>query len=272
MTTAQELTTMPLPGLAVRVLAGGIRDRLAEMTKQLDIVFETVEIVSCAGQTDYDAVSACRQDLAKILQSLTMLETLPNIPYGNREPACATVYDDHPRLNLRAGDDTAGTTGWNLMVVPEPATGLVTRAEKTRTAVARCVEFRDRLQGVMAPAAKREKEKQDRQNDTAALVFSYWQVVMGKPRAVMDPTRVTRIKARLRENLGNVSELLYAIDGARTDDWLMGRDTRSRGKSYNGIETIFRDRAIVEKLAERVGGYKRDEPHPSLKLLDVETA
>lgn len=346
MTTAKELTAMLGPDESIRVLAGGIGDRLSEMVRQLDIVFETVELVSCEGQPDYDAMRAARRHLAELLRTLNVLQTLaenvqrgrdargsnsgkppftsksvenqqriaggnhplihPNrVPSGevsadydnlfrnrfaNTDAMPSMAYDDlqqgvrvHPatdmaiasyeelqHLKLMAPPSPAKITGFSLMHTPEPATGLATRAEKTRTAVERIVEFRDRLQGVMAPAAKREKEKQDRQNDTAAMVFSYWQVVMGKQRAVMDPTRVTRIKTRLRENNGDVSELLYAIDGARNDDWLMGRDSRSKGKNYNGIETIFRDREMVEKLAERVGGYKRCETHPSLKLLDPE--
>lgn len=289
MMTAKELTVMLGPDESIRTLAGGIEDRLSEMVRQLDIVFETVELVSCEGQPDYDAMRSARRHLAELLRALKVLQTLADNVRRGREargssddlqqgvrvhPAtdmAIASYEELQHLKLMAPPSPAKITGFSLMHTPEPATGLVTRAEKTRTAVERIVEFRDRLQGVMAPAAKREKEKQDRQNDTAAMVFSYWQVVMGKQRAVMDPTRVTRIKTRLRENSGDVSELLYAIDGARNDDWLMGRDSRSKGKNYNGIETIFRDREMVEKLAERVGGYKRGETHPSLKLLDPES-
>lgn len=115
-----------------------------------------------------------------------------------------------------------------------------------------------------AVASKRADE--DR---LARIVFSYWQDVMRKPRAIFDDRRKTRIITRLRENSGDVGELLYAIDGAEKDDWLMGRDPKSNGKKYNDIDTIFRDRAQVEKLAETMKGYLADKTHPVVDALDV---
>jgi hypothetical protein len=108
-----------------------------------------------------------------------------------------------------------------------------------------------------------------RQEEEAAarVVFSYWQDIMGKPRSIFDVRRQTRIITRLRENSGDVGELLYALDGAAKDDWLMGRDPQSNGKKYNDVHTIFRDREQVERLAETIKAYQRDEEHPVVKAM-----
>ena len=94
-----------------------------------------------------------------------------------------------------------------------------------------------------------------------ALIFSYWAKVMHRARALLDAKREKRLLARLRENDGDVSELLYGVDGAKGDDWTMGRDVKSQ-RAYNGIETIFRDREQVERFAELCVGYRKGETHP----------
>lgn len=111
-------------------------------------------------------------------------------------------------------------------------------------------------------AAERRIEQQREAADREALVFDYWRVQMGKPRSVLDDKRRARIRARLREASGNVSDLLFAIDGARRDDFLMGRDVRSPRK-YDGLETILRDRAQVERLMQLAGA--NGQPHPILE-------
>ena len=77
-------------------------------------------------------------------------------------------------------------------------------------------------------------------------VFSHWQKVHKKERSKLDKKRETRIKNILKTF--SVDELKQAIDGALKDDWLMGRGKAPR--AYNGIETIFRDVAQVERLME----------------------
>jgi hypothetical protein len=102
------------------------------------------------------------------------------------------------------------------------------------------------------------------------VVFAYWHARLGKNgKTVLDPKRERRILARLRENGGDVSELLYAIDGALRDDWIMGRDPKAP-RAYDGIETIFRDRGQVERLATTVPS--RRERHPFLEEQHVPAA
>lgn len=95
----------------------------------------------------------------------------------------------------------------------------------------------------------------------AQVAFAYWAKRLGHPGALLDPKRQRVLVTRLSENRGNLSELLYAVDGALRDDWIMGRDAKST-KKYDGIETIFRDRAQVERLAQGMPGWREGKVHP----------
>ena len=114
--------------------------------------------------------------------------------------------------------------------------------------------------------ASRRRDDADRQRAIQAeCVFAYWKVVMDHPKALFDEQRKARIERALRQNRGDVGELLYAIDGARKTPYLMG-DNKTQTK-YDGVETVLRDRAQIEKLANMCAGYKRNEPHPRITEL-----
>lgn len=112
------------------------------------------------------------------------------------------------------------------------------------------------------------RKQRDEEGAMAQVVFAYWQDVMGTQRAVFDTQRRARIVARLRESRGDLGELLYVVDGAERDDWTMGRSGRSATK-YNGVETIFRDRAMVERLAGTQRGYQQQQVHPVLAAMSA---
>jgi len=95
----------------------------------------------------------------------------------------------------------------------------------------------------------------------AEVVFAYWAAKLHHPQALLDNGRERRIARRLEESEGDWGILLYAVDGASRDDYLMGRESRST-RRYDGIETIFRDRAQVERLAEACPKFRAGEPHP----------
>lgn len=104
--------------------------------------------------------------------------------------------------------------------------------------------------GQVRDATERKKQREAQLGTFIEVVFLYWRERMGRTgRTVLDRKRKTRIKARLLENDGDVNELLCTVDGALKDDFLMGREERSGGKKHDGIETIFRDRGQVERLA-----------------------
>jgi hypothetical protein len=90
-------------------------------------------------------------------------------------------------------------------------------------------------------------------------VFNEWQRVHSHPIAKLDPKRIGRIRSALK--LRGPEELKQAIRGALKDDWLMGRDPKSPRK-YDGLETILRDSAQIERLIDletgktKPGGYR----------------
>lgn len=137
-----------------------------------------------------------------------------------------------------------------------PGSALVFRVP-LRQNVEACIEALQHLD----PELLAQLEKEQMQAAQATLVFAYWAKMMLKPRALLDEKREKRIVARLRENSGDVSELLYVVDGAKRDDFLMGRSLNA-SRPYNGIETIFRDREQVERLAETQLGYRKGTAHP----------
>ena len=81
----------------------------------------------------------------------------------------------------------------------------------------------------------------------AELVFAYWAAKLDHHGARLDKKRLNRLTARLRENEGDVHELLFVVDGVLRDPHLLGQNQTAT--KYDGIETVFRDRGQVERLA-----------------------
>lgn len=79
------------------------------------------------------------------------------------------------------------------------------------------------------------------------LVFDEWRRVFGHPTAKLDSKRTLRIKSRLKDF--TVEQLCKALAGAAKDDWTMGKDPKSP-RRFDGIETVLRDTAQVERFLE----------------------
>ena len=126
-----------------------------------------------------------------------------------------------------------------------------------RSSVEQCIAALQKL----APDIAAHLEQKQLLEAKATMLFAYWAHRMHKPHALLDSKRLKRLLARLEENAGDVSELLYAVDGAARDGWLMGTSERSE-RAYNGVETVFRDRAQVERLAEADLKYQAGVTHP----------
>lgn len=100
-------------------------------------------------------------------------------------------------------------------------------------------------------------------------IFEFWQREHGHPTAKLDTKRDTRIRARLREGF-EVRQLCIAIRNAKNDPFLMGEnDTRRR---YDGIETLLRDAAQVERLAALVAAPSGKKPEPDAAELERKRA
>ena len=115
------------------------------------------------------------------------------------------------------------------------------------------------LEAIKNGTAERLKQEA-RYRVYAEIVFAYWQVKLNHPISILDTKREKRIVSRLRESRGDWGLLCFAIDGALRDDYLMGRDDRAQRK-YDGIETVFRDRAQVERLAELCPRFQAGQQH-----------
>lgn len=83
--------------------------------------------------------------------------------------------------------------------------------------------------------------------DQVRQVFTHWQAEHDHPTAKLDDKRRKRIQARLAQGF-SAEELCKAITGARYDTWLMGKNPSN--KRYDGIDTLLRDAAQVEKLRD----------------------
>lgn len=117
----------------------------------------------------------------------------------------------------------------------------------------------DGLAGIQKQGLQRTEHERHLKT-CAALVFAYWAAKYCHPRAFLDDDREKQIVARLRENGGDVSELMYAIDGGLKDGWVNGTARNVRHKN-DGVLYLFATRERVEQLAENCPGYQRVEPH-----------
>lgn len=76
-------------------------------------------------------------------------------------------------------------------------------------------------------------------------VFEGWKRDTGHSNAVLDAKRAKRIEARLRQGF-TPDQLVTAIGHRRNDPFLMGQN--DGGRVFDGIETLLRDAAQVERL------------------------
>lgn len=103
----------------------------------------------------------------------------------------------------------------------------------------------------------------------AALAFSYWAATYQKRRPLLDVKRERVLVQRLEENRGDLSELLWALDGARRDAYVIGTRT---GQRHDQVEWLLRDRSNVEYYAELMAAYRRGETHPMVAKWSDELA
>lgn len=87
----------------------------------------------------------------------------------------------------------------------------------------------------------------------SSQVFDAWRAETGHSRAVLDAKRERRIASRVREGF-TAERMILAIKNRVNDPFLMGQN--DTGTVYDGIDTLLRDAAQVERL-ERL-----TEPRP----------
>ncbi|AWK14111.1 replication protein [Candidatus Fukatsuia symbiotica] len=89
-------------------------------------------------------------------------------------------------------------------------------------------------------------------DERVKTVFAFWQKNLVHPQARLDKKRAKRIQARLKEKF-SAEDLCQAITGATYDPWLMGKNPEN--KRYDGIDTVLRDAAQVERLMGLAGNH-----------------
>ena len=145
--------------------------------------------------------------------------------------------------------DTMQAKSATVKASPNPSPKLSGKQEQeTRTK-----EEREFVESALDDSSLEESTKTEtaasaaRTND-AKTVFEAWKQDTGHTQAKLDNKRLARIKARLKDGF-TVEQLIQAIKNRRFDSWLMGTDSKSH-KVYDGIETLLRDTAQVEKLLD----------------------
>ena len=89
-------------------------------------------------------------------------------------------------------------------------------------------------------------------------ILDYFAAAFGKNGSwkADDPKKISRVMSRLRENRCNISEIFYAIDGARGDKWMQDHKTAQQ------VNIVLVDREKVEKFVG-LSGWDGETPHPT---------
>ena len=135
-------------------------------------------------------------------------------------------------------------------------------ARQTPRDVAAVKESIATIFGTLRADAQRRLRADELRRLQAEMVFAYWALVWGVKSALLDDKRERLIIARLKENRGDVtgvSELFYAIDGAKRNDYAKQRK--------GDLKLILGERSRVEEYASNCAPYDRGEVHPKARQL-----
>lgn len=103
----------------------------------------------------------------------------------------------------------------------------------------------DTCQVDLGESVTKVTKSDERASHLVTQVFEFWRENTGHGRSVLDRKRAARIAARLREGF-TAERLCAAIANRRNDPFLMGAN--DTGRVFDGIETLLRDAAQVERL------------------------
>jgi hypothetical protein len=231
-----------------------------QKTLSTNATSESAQVVEVPESAD---ASATRAPLVPDLCSLPF----PSVPLVSGDEQIETEHlGDMSQLDRANGD----LTGPELPVASE-GVGELSVAPAAKSAALPAIRGARTHDAIMArlasvsaeiAAGQRRALALDQMRRLAAeLVFSYWTVRFEHPKARLDDKREARIMERLRENDDDVSELLYALDGAFHDDRIMAKGKFAGDTMYDGIETVLRDRAQVERFSSTRVGFKQGRPH-----------
>lgn len=179
---------------------------------------------------------------------------------GPADGACIPEQNRTEQNQNGNGEQHPSSAGMSLVTIEDGARALpAIRGKRTGEAVMH--RFVAVLDEVTAGTRTRLAKTQQRTLQ-AELVFAYWIRKFNHPRALLDKPREAVIMKRLEENGGDVSELLYALDGATRDDWVTGQHPKANHPN-DGVDYILRNRERIEQYANVCKGYKQNAPHPT---------
>jgi hypothetical protein len=192
--------------------------------------------------------------------------------------ADSILFHSIPSTELEEQENSVGRDGGLIPLDRQRASSLAEVPLSDRGARAlpavrgqrNAIAVRDRLAAVFSEIADQSRTRisgDQLLRMQAEMVFLYWTAKFQHPNAILDKKRELKLIARLKENEGNVSELLYAMDGASHDPWTMGTAQNSQRK-YDDIVTILRDRAQVERFANTFKSYREGKVHKLLPNLE----
>lgn len=131
-------------------------------------------------------------------------------------------------------------------------------------------EFEDNQKSTPSSSSSSSSSKQKKDAAFAACVsevFEEWKQVLNHPSAQLDLKRKKRISAMLEEGF-SVSDLKTSLKGVLKSPFHLGHN--STNTRYDGIETIFRDRAQVEKFIDLTVNEKDKEVITSTSGIDYQ--
>lgn len=96
-------------------------------------------------------------------------------------------------------------------------------------------------------------------------VFARWREKTGHPRAVLDAKRARVIRAALASHGRETCEL--AIEGLAASDWHMGRDPKTGGQRYDGIDHAL---GSAERIERHAAGARKLRPLASTERLTID--
>lgn len=169
-----------------------------------------------------------------VAEVVTQVITIPEI--GDSKKTITTIpenRDNHPRKQGEVSPKTGNTKD----IIPKT---------NIKTDLTPIVPAGD----VCEKSCSEDGFEPEQKVDSVKLVFSHWQAEHHHPNSKLDDKRRKRIKARLAEGF-TADDLCRAISGAKGDSWLMGKNPSK--KRYDGIDTLLRDAAQVERLRDLSG-------------------
>jgi hypothetical protein len=228
---------------------------------------DTAGVAPLSRESRADLAKSSRYDLGPVPVPGTSTGTNDQRPGTGEQESSARAHEAlgptgaPPPLALVEDDEALpdAVTSPGMALVPAPAAAHAVERPRPRDVDAVKLAITREFEQLRDDVARREDARAVLRLK-AEMVFAYWATAWSQTRALLDAKREQLILERLDENGGDVSELFYAIDGARGDEFVKRRE--------GALPVLLKDRGAVEEFARKRAAYRRGELHPRAKALD----